>query len=79
MNDALTELGSYCASKLPDKAAATSVRHGELTLSVEPQNIIPTLKLLHDDARCRFEVLIDICGVDYPEREKRFEVVYHLL
>ena len=37
------------------------------------------LKTLHDDSLCLFEVLIDICGVDYPEREQRFDVVYHLL
>ena len=37
------------------------------------------LKFLRDDAKCRFEVLIDICGVDWPARESRFDVVYHLL
>ena len=37
------------------------------------------LTSLRDDSGCQFEVLIDICGVDYPEREKRFDVVYHLL
>lgn len=79
MGDTLTELGSYCVGKLADKSASAAVRHSELTLRIESQYLIPALKLLRDDARCRFEVLIDICGVDYPEREKRFEVVYHLL
>ncbi len=37
------------------------------------------LTYLRDDPACQFVVLIDICGVDYPEREKRFDVVYHLL
>jgi NADH-quinone oxidoreductase subunit C len=79
MDDTLTELGSYCTGKMGDKARSSRVAHGELTLTVEAQHIITVLKLLRDDARCRFEVLIDICGVDYPEREKRFDVVYHLL
>ena len=37
------------------------------------------ITFLRDDERCRFGCLIDICGVDYPEREERFDVVYHLL
>ena len=79
MDEALQELGLYISGKSPDKGAATRVTHGELTLTADALSIVPTLKLLRDDARCRFEVLIDICGVDYPERQKRFEVVYHLL
>lgn len=79
MDDTLNELGSYCSGKLGDKVRSAHVAHGELTLTVEAQHIVPALKLLRDDARCRFEVLIDICGVDYPAREKRFDVVYHLL
>jgi len=46
---------------------------------VARESIIDVLKLLRDDARCRFEVLIDICGVDWPARANRFDVVYHLL
>ena len=52
---------------------------GELTLVVAPSDIVRVLTALRDDGQCLFEVLIDICGVDYPERDKRFEVVYHLL
>jgi NADH-quinone oxidoreductase subunit C len=79
MDDTLSELGSYCAGKLGGKIVGSAVRFGELTLTVEAAHIVPVLKLLRDDARCRFEVLIDLCGVDYPERAKRFDVVYHLL
>ena len=42
-------------------------------------SIVEVLTLLRDDPGCKFEVLIDICGVDYPERKERFDVVYHLL
>ena len=79
MTDTLGELATHIADKSPDKYGAARVAHGELTLSVARDDIFDVLTFLRDDARCRFEVLIDICGVDYPEREKRFEVVYHLL
>ena len=79
MDDTLGELGSYIAGKMPDKSGVAHVTRGELTFTLDAAHLIPTLKMLRDDARCRFEVLIDICGVDYPEREKRFEVVFHLL
>jgi NADH-quinone oxidoreductase subunit C len=53
--------------------------YGELTVTVSADAILQILKFLRDDASCRFAVLIDICGVDYPERDRRFDVVYHLL
>ena len=52
---------------------------GEVTLHVEPGQILSVLKTLHDDGDLRFVSFIDLCGADYPEREKRFDVVYHLL
>ncbi|MBT4769772.1 MAG: NADH-quinone oxidoreductase subunit C, partial [Rhodospirillaceae bacterium] len=51
----------------------------ELVLYVKTESIVRVLNFLRDDSACRFKVLIDICGVDYPERPKRFEVVYQLL
>ena len=44
-----------------------------------PTRCCQLLRFLRDDPRCRFRTLIDICGVDYPERAQRFEVVYNLL
>ncbi len=67
-------LSPEIASKVQSKIA-----HGEQTLTVAASDIVAVLTYLRDNAACQFEVLIDICGVDYPEREKRFEVVYHLL
>ncbi|KAB2846068.1 MAG: NADH-quinone oxidoreductase subunit C [Hyphomicrobiaceae bacterium] len=57
----------------------TRVAYGEVTVTVAPESILQALETLREDADCQFEVLIDICGVDHPEREKRFDVVYHLL
>lgn len=59
--------------------APSAVAFGEQTLTVARGDIVEVLTYLRDDPKCQFVVLIDICGVDYPEREQRFEVVYHLL
>jgi NADH-quinone oxidoreductase subunit C len=79
MDDALNELGAYLADHLGPALLSSSVALGELTIEVERREIVPTLEFLRDDPQCRFGCLIDICGVDYPERERRFDVVYHLL
>ena len=52
---------------------------GELALIVPSSHVVPILKFLRDHTNCQFKCLIDICVVDYPEREARFEVVYNLL
>lgn len=78
-NESLSELGEYLEGKLGAALQRWHVRLGELTLYVDAEQIVPVLKLLRDDGRCRFEILIDLCGVDWPGREKRFDVVYHLL
>ena len=51
----------------------------ELTIHVARDNLLKLVRLLRDSSQCQFQTLVDICGVDYPEREQRFEVVYHLL
>jgi NADH-quinone oxidoreductase subunit C len=78
-DDILKELGEYISGKLGPAVTAMKVAHGELTLTVQREQILKVLKLLRDDGRCRFEVLIDLCGVDWPQRSERFDVVYHLL
>jgi NADH-quinone oxidoreductase subunit C len=57
----------------------TDLAFGELTITVAAGDIVGVLTKLRDDVRCQFEVLVDLAGVDYPGRAKRFEVVYHLL
>lgn len=76
---ALQDLGEYLATKAASAIVRTEIAFGELTIYAQSSEIIPLLKLLRTDSRCRFEVLIDICGVDWPGRENRFDVVYHLL
>ncbi len=77
----LKELGEYIATAVEPQGGVLSwsVELDELCLQVVPQSLLSVLSFLHDDSKCKFEMLIDICGCDYPQREKRFEVVYHLL
>jgi NADH-quinone oxidoreductase subunit C len=79
MNQALKELGDYISGEAASHVTKSEAIVGELILWTTPASIVPLLTLLRDDARCQFNMLIDICGVDYPERTRRFEVVYNLL
>ncbi|MGX1305460.1 NADH-quinone oxidoreductase subunit C [Amorphus suaedae] len=79
MDETLSELGDYLAQKLGADLVGWRVEHDELTLDVEAARIQDVARTLRDDARCLFVNLIDICGVDWPSRERRFDVVYHLL
>ncbi|NJM29091.1 MAG: NADH-quinone oxidoreductase subunit C [Rhizobiales bacterium] len=78
MTKSLQELGDQITAGLGGSVQA-AVNFGELTLLAEAADIIRVLTYLRDDPECRFVCFIDICGADYPEREKRFDVVYHLL
>ncbi|CAL1696449.1 unnamed protein product [Somion occarium] len=75
----LHHYGSYIMQCLPKFVQQFSVLKDELTLYTAPSGIIPVLTFLRDHAQCQFKSFVDISGVDYPERDKRFEVVYHLL
>lgn len=79
MDEALKDLGDYLADELGASVDSWSVSHGELTIDGVRELMPDLLRFLRDDARCKFVCLIDIAGVDYPERERRFDVVYHLL
>ncbi|WP_106753289.1 NADH-quinone oxidoreductase subunit C [Pannonibacter carbonis] len=79
MDETLKELGEHIQQGLQDKLLSWSVAYGELTLVVAAPAIVDAIRYLRDDASCKFLNLTDICGVDYPAREKRFDVVYHLM
>jgi NADH-quinone oxidoreductase subunit C len=75
----LQELSEYISGALPDVIQESGVQLGELELTVNRSAIVKVLTYLRDDANCQFKQLVDICGVDYPEREDRFCIVYNLL
>lgn len=75
----LTELEAHVTSKLGAAVLDKRIAVGELTVTVPASDIVQVLTTLRDDRSCQFVVLIDICGVDWPSRAMRFDVVYHLL
>lgn len=77
--ESLHTYGSYLTQSLPKFIQQFSVVKDELTLYTAPSGLIPVLTFLRDHSQCQFKAVMDISGVDFPEREKRFEIVYHLL
>ena len=79
MDETLIDLSEHIADQLGELVVDRKIACGELTVVVVTNKIARVLKFLRDDPSCDFTIPIDICGVDYPERENRFDVVYHLL
>ena len=79
MAETLEQLGEHIAAGLGNMVTDTKVAFGELTISARAADIVAVLTFLRDDGECGFVCFTDICGADYPAREKRFDVVYHLL
>ena len=79
MNEALDKLGEAIAGALAGSVLGHRVANGELTLAAAARDIVEVATFLRDDERCQFWCVIDITAVDWPERERRFDVVYHFL
>jgi NADH-quinone oxidoreductase subunit C len=79
MEETLRELGEQITQALAGAVTGYRVAYGELTLEADAGKIVDVVKFLRDDPRCQFINIIDVCGVDWPAREKRFDVVYHFL
>ena len=79
MSEALGELAGYIEERLAGAVEAVALNYGELTLNVSVSSVLKVLTFLRDDVQCQFVNLTDISGVDYPQREKRFDVVYQLM
>ena len=79
MVDPLNDIAELVSAELAGSIDQISIAHGELTLHIKRDAVVSVLRFMHDDARTQFISIIDICGVDYPDRAERFEVVYHLL
>ena len=75
----LQELGDALKAAIPRAVTAVKLAYGELNITVKAEAIVDVLTHLRDAPDCLFKSFIDICGVDDPQREKRFDVVYHLL
>lgn len=75
----LHDLGGYIVGALGNEVDRFLVEHDQITLYGRADQIVKILTFLRDDSGCKFVQLMDICGVDYPERTQRFDVVYHVL
>ncbi|HTV38506.1 MAG TPA: NADH-quinone oxidoreductase subunit C, partial [Xanthobacteraceae bacterium] len=78
MDETLDRLGRTIVGALPSVTGYT-IAFGELTATANAADIVAVMRHLRDDADCLFWNLVDITAVDWPARERRFDVVYHLL
>ncbi len=79
MSEALEELGAHIELKRSDCVLGYEITNGELSVDVALSSIVGLVEFLKNDPTCKFSTLIDITAVDYPERDKRFDVVYNFL
>ena len=79
MDEILKSIGEKALAALPGAVLSATRAYGELMLTAEASRIVDVLTYLRDDPACLFFSFIDLTAADYPEREQRFEVVYHLL
>jgi NADH-quinone oxidoreductase subunit C len=79
MDEALHQHAETIADALKGSLVAHSIAFGELTVTIAAGDIVAAVKTLRDDERCRYFSIIDITAIDWPGRERRFDVVYHLL
>jgi len=75
----LAALGAAIAEAAGEAVLSHAVRRGELEVTARAASLVPLMALLRDDPRFGFAQLMDLCGVDWPERPERFDVVYNLL
>jgi NADH-quinone oxidoreductase subunit C len=76
---ALKAVGDHVAASLPGAVLDAAMAFGELTLRIARERIVEVVTFLRDDPQCRYITIVDVAGVDYPERAERLEVVYHLM
>lgn len=79
ISDELQSFGAWLLACMPKFIQQTSVYKDELTVYIAPDAVIPVLMFLRDHTNTQYKQVMDICGADYPTRDKRFEVVYNLL
>ncbi len=79
MDSILDNLGQSIRTALPGAVTGHEVKHGELTITGKASEIVKIATYLRDDPACQFVSIIDVTAVDWPSREQRFDVVYHLL
>jgi NADH-quinone oxidoreductase subunit C len=79
MTQTLKDVADRVAGAFPADVLKTETIHDELIVIVQRAAVLRVLAYLRDDQSCLFTQLVDLCGVDYPDRPERFEIVYNLL
>jgi NADH-quinone oxidoreductase subunit C len=79
MDLALRDLGEYVQAALHEAVQSVDLDRDELTVVVRGDSLPRVMRFLRDDVNCQFKQLMDVCGVDFPGRAERFDVVYNLL
>jgi NADH-quinone oxidoreductase subunit C len=79
MDEALGQFGAMVAGALGGAVTDHAVAFDELTVTANAADIIKVVTFLRDDERCQFISFIDVTAIDWPGRERRFDVVYHFL
>ena len=79
MSITVNDLERTVNSSLTTTIISSEINFGQLFINIDSNNLISSILFLKTNEKCRFRQLIDITAVDYPEKEKRFKVVYLLL
>ena len=79
LDETLDVLGKSIAAALPASVTGYTVAYHELNVTARASDVVAVMRFLRDDVRCQFINFIDVTAVDWPGREQRFDVVYHLL
>ena len=77
--EALAQLVDHIAIRQPAAVQSHVIAHGELTVQIDPGQIVEFTRFLQKDPACGFTTLVDITAVDHPDRARRFDVVWHFL
>ena len=77
--NSLKDIEKLINSELATKIQNSFIKNSELTIEINENDLIEVIQFLKSNERCKFRQLIDIAGVDYPDSEKRFQLVYLLL
>jgi NADH-quinone oxidoreductase subunit C len=79
MDETLDTLGKAISASLSSSVIGYTIAHHELTVTVQASDVVSVMRFLRDDPHCLFWNLLDVTAIDWPSREQRFDVVYHLL
>ena len=79
MTSSLKNLEKLINSELSSKVKSSKIENNELLVETEEAELLEVVQFLKSNEKCKFRQLIDIAGVDYPENEKRFELIYLFL